>query len=49
MDNPPAGTKNHEVARRLIAHPNGYGSLTHSDFRPVQLAETYDDEIGKPL
>ncbi len=49
IDNPPAGTKNHEVARKLIAHLNGYGSLTHPDFRPVQSAGIYDDETGTTL
>jgi hypothetical protein len=37
IDNPPAGTKNHEVAERLIEHVNGYGSLTQPNFRPVGL------------
>jgi hypothetical protein len=46
IDNPPAGTKNYEVAQRLIAHVNGYGSLTHSNFRPVSLTKIYDDEAG---
>jgi hypothetical protein len=46
MDNPPAGTKHHEVDERLIRSVNGYGSATHSNFRPVSLAGIYDDETG---
>jgi hypothetical protein len=46
IDNPPPGTKFHEVAERLIGHVNGLGRTTHSDFRPVRLSGIYDDETG---
>ena len=36
----------YQVAERLIEPVNGYGSLTHSDFRPVRLTRIYDDETG---
>lgn len=46
IDNPPAGTKYHEVAERLIKHVNGLGWASHSDFHPVRLTKIYDDEAG---